>query len=342
IEQILIDGAKKALKKHYDVSVDAIELQATRKDFQGDITLVVFPLLRHIKGNPVTIGETLGQYLQDELDEVKSFNVVKGFLNLVYTDAYFFKAFNSIRDEDNYGLTPVSDDAETVMVEYSSPNKNNPLRHDNVRNNLLGYAVAEIIGATGKKVYKTQIINDRGIHICKSMLAWQKFAEKDAQGNRLTPESTGVKGDKFVGDFYVKFDKAYKAEIANLVADGMPEEEAKKKAPLLQEAKAMLKKWEEGDVEVVALWKTMNSWVYKGFEETYTNLGVDFDKNYYESNTYLLGKETIEDGLERGVFFKKDDGSVWIDLTADGLDEKLVLRADGTAVYMTQDIGTAI
>lgn len=342
IQQIIIKKAKEAIQKQYDASVDEIELQPTRKDFEGDITLVVFPLLRVIKGNPVKIGEEIGSFLKEELDEIADFNVVKGFLNLVISDDYYLNFFNTILEDEQFGLKKVAADAETIMVEYSSPNTNKPLHLGHVRNNLLGYSVAEILKASGRKVYKTQIINDRGIHICKSMVAWQKFADKDENGNRITPASEGVKGDKFVGDFYVKFDQVYKQEIAELVEKGIPEKEAKKQASLMQEAQETLKKWESGDEETVEIWKMMNSWVYKGFEETYKNLGVDFDKNYYESNTYLLGKEIIQSGLEKGVFYKKDDGSVWIDLSADGLDEKLVLRADGTAVYMTQDIGTAV
>lgn len=342
IQQILTQKAQAAIKQIYDVKIENIELQPTRKDFEGDITWVVFPLLRHIKGNPVKIGEVLGETLKREIDEVEDFNVVKGFLNLVLSDAYYLGLFNSIKDNSEFGKTKPLDTAKTIMVEYSSPNTNKPLHLGHVRNNLLGYAVAEILKATGNTVYKTQIINDRGIHICKSMVAWQNFAEKDKDGNRMTPKSTKMKGDKFVGKFYVKFDKEYKKQIATLLEKGKSEEEAKKEAPLMQEAKSMLKKWERGDEKTIDLWKTMNNWVYKGFEETYKNLGVDFDKNYYESDTYLLGKDIIEKGLEKGVFYRKRDNSVWIDLSDDGLDEKLVLRTDGTAVYMTQDIGTAV
>lgn len=342
IQQILTQKAKEALKKNYDVSVETIELQPTRKDFEGDITLVVFPLLKHIKANPVKIGEELGEFLKNEVEEVNDFNVVKGFLNIVFSDDYFLNFFNGIKQNADFGFKKPSDKAETIMVEYSSPNTNKPLHLGHVRNNLLGYSIAEILKAAGKNVYKTQIINDRGIHICKSMVAWQNFAVKDENGKRETPLSTGKKGDKFVGDFYVRFDTEYKKQIEELVKGGMPEKEAKTKASLLIEAKEMLRKWEVEDEMTLALWETMNDWVYEGFAVTYNNLGVDFDKNYYESNTYLLGKKVIQDGLEKGVFFRKDDGSVWIDLSDEGLNEKLVLRADGTSVYMTQDIGTAI
>ncbi|HEY9169080.1 MAG TPA: arginine--tRNA ligase [Lutibacter sp.] len=327
---------KKGLKEVYDVIVDSVDFQATNKDFEGDITVVIFALLRYIKGNPVEIGNKLGAYLKENVPEVTDFNVVKGFLNLVISDDYFLNTFNNIYKTKNFGFVEANPVEKAVMVEYSSPNTNKPLHLGHIRNNLLGYSVAEIIKASGKNVYKTQIINDRGIHICKSMLAWQRF------GNGKTPESTGLKGDKLVGNYYVAFDKAYKEEIAQLIAAGTTEEDAKKQAPILLEAQEMLLKWEAGDEAVVSLWKMMNAWVYKGFEQTYKELGVDFDKNYYESLTYLLGKDVVADGLDRGVFYKKEDGSVWIDLTADGLDEKIVLRSDGTAVYMTQDIGTAI
>jgi len=336
MQNSLTQAIKKGFKEIYDIDVDSVEFQATNKDFEGDITVVVFALLRYIKGNPVEIGTKLGTYLKENVPEVADFNVVKGFLNLVIADEFFLNAFNEIYKTQNFGFVAPNPFEKAVMVEYSSPNTNKPLHLGHIRNNLLGYSVAEIIKASGKKVYKTQIINDRGIHICKSMLAWQRF------GHGATPESTGLKGDKLVGNYYVAFDKAYKEEIAQLIAEGKTEEEAKKQAPILLEAQEMLLKWEAGDEAVVSLWKTMNEWVYKGFEQTYKELGVDFDKNYYESITYLLGKDVVATGLEKGVFYKKDDGSVWIDLTADGLDEKIVLRSDGTAVYMTQDIGTAI
>tara|TARA_R110000751_G_scaffold29734_1_gene76491 strand:- start:236054 stop:237832 length:1779 start_codon:yes stop_codon:yes gene_type:complete len=324
-----------AAKQLYQVDLPTVEFQPTRKDFEGDITVVVFPMLRHIKGNPVQIGTKIGEYLVANVDEVLKCNVVQGFLNIVIDNSYYLNFFNSIFDEADFGyVKSQSDDA--VMVEYSSPNTNKPLHLGHIRNNLLGYSVAEILKASGKKVYKTQIINDRGIHICKSMLAWQKFGEGE------TPESSGLKGDHLVGKYYVAFDKAYKEQIAELIEAGTPKEKAEKEAPILLEAQDMLRKWEAGDDEVVSLWKKMNGWVYEGFDITYKNLGVDFDTLYYESDTYLLGRDVVKDGLERGIFFKKQDGSVWIDLTEDGLDEKIVLRSDGTAVYMTQDIGTAI
>jgi len=336
IQQTLKSAVQEGFESIYKTTIDTVEFQATRKDFEGDITIVVFPFLRVIKGNPVEIATNLGTYLKDHVSSVTEFNVVKGFLNLVINDAYYTAQFNELYAASDYGFKkPVGNDT-SVMVEYSSPNTNKPLHLGHIRNNLLGYSVAEIIKAAGKKVYKTQIINDRGIHICKSMLAWQRY------GNGETPASTGLKGDKLVGNYYVKFDQEYKKEIQSLIADGIAEAEAKKQAPILIEAQEMLRKWEAGDTEVVALWKTMNNWVYDGFEVTYRNLGVDFDNYYYESNTYLLGKEFVTEGLSKGVFFKKEDGSVWCDLTDEGLDEKIVLRADGTAVYMTQDIGTAI
>jgi len=336
MQNILQTAIKKGVKEIYNTAIESVEFQATKKDFEGDITVVVFALLRVIKGNPVEIGTKIGEYLKENVEQVSDFNVVKGFLNLVISDSYFTSNFNTIYSTPNFGYVTPKANEKAVMVEYSSPNTNKPLHLGHIRNNLLGYSVAEIMKASGKKVYKTQIINDRGIHICKSMLAWQRF------GNGETPESTGLKGDKLVGNYYVKFDQEYKKEIAQLIAEGKTEEEAKKQAPLLIEAQKMLLKWEAGDKEIVTLWKTMNQWVYTGFDETYKELGVDFDKNYYESNTYLLGKDIVADGLEKGIFYKKEDGSVWIDLTDEGLDEKIVLRADGTAVYMTQDIGTAI
>ena len=318
----------------FETTLPTVEFQTTRKDFDGDITIVVFPMLRYKKGNPAQIGESLGEYLVEKIQEVIAYNVVKGFLNLVIDDRIYLESFNAIHSQDNFGFTTSPKDV--VMVEYSSPNTNKPLHLGHVRNNLLGYSVAEILKASGNKVYKTQIINDRGIHICKSMLAWKRF------GNSKTPVSTGMKGDSFVGKYYVKFNDEYKKEISTLIVDGMSEDDAKKQAPILIEAQQMLLKWEAGESETVALWEMMNSWVYEGFKITYKNLGVDFDTLYYESNTYLLGKDVIEDGITRGVFLKKGDGSVWCDLTDEGLDEKLVLRSDGTAVYMTQDIGTAI
>jgi len=326
----------KYIQDNHDIDVQSFEFQLTRKEFKGDLTLVVFPLLKHIKTNPVQLGEQIGDYLSKNSSLVSEFNVVKGFLNLSLTEFYFADLVNTMSQDENFGFRKVTPTSQKVMVEYSSPNTNKPLHLGHIRNNLLGFSVAEIQKAAGKHVYKTQIINDRGIHICKSMLAWQKY------GDGETPESSGVKGDHLVGRYYVEFDKAYKSEIKDLLKEGKTEEEAKKQAPILLEAQNMLKLWEAGDPEVVELWKTMNQWVYDGFETTYANLGVDFDKNYYESDTYLLGKDHIKSGLETGVFFTKDDGSVWIDLSDDGLDEKIVLRSDGTAVYMTQDIGTAI
>ncbi|WP_121343275.1 arginine--tRNA ligase [Flavobacterium sp. 120] len=340
LPQILTPSIEKAVKVLFDVTIDKVEFQTTRKEFEGDITMVIFPLLKVVKSNPVELGNKIGNYLVENLAEVSRFNVVSGFLNIVISDDYYLDFFGEIKDDVKFGFVTPSrsfgTEDKAVMVEYSSPNTNKPLHLGHVRNNLLGYSVAEIIKASGKKVYKTQIINDRGIHICKSMLAWQKF------GNGQTPESTGLKGDKLVGNYYVAFDKAYKEEIAQLMSAGKTEEEAKKQAPIILEAQEMLLKWEAGDDAVITLWKTMNQWVYDGFAKTYKNLGVDFDCFYYESNTYLLGKDVVQIGLDRGVFEKDPDGSVWIDLTDEGLDRKIVLRSDGTAVYMTQDIGTAI
>lgn len=335
LQELLTTKIQEAVQANFEQQIDKVEFQSTRKDFEGDITMVVFPLLKIIKGNPVAIGNTIGEYLVKHVDIVEKFNVVQGFLNIVIADKYYTDIFEEAYQNKSFGQHQLEDE-KAIMVEYSSPNTNKPLHLGHIRNNLLGYSVAEILKASGNKVYKTQIINDRGIHICKSMLAWQKF------GDGETPESTSLKGDKLVGNYYVKFDQEYKKEIEALVADGMAEDEAKKQAPLMLEAQEMLRKWEAGDEEVVALWKKMNQWVYDGFAETYDNLGVDFDSYYYESDTYLLGKDVVEEGLQKGIFYKKEDGSVWIDLTDEGLDEKLVLRADGTAVYMTQDIGTAI
>jgi arginyl-tRNA synthetase len=330
----------------YNTEIPTVEFQATRKEFEGDITVVVFPMLRFKKGNPVQIGEELGKYLVNNIPEITNYNVVKGFLNLVIADTFYTKFFHTAYSDSNFGFVSTTEDEKAVMVEYSSPNTNKPLHLGHVRNNLLGYAVAEIIKAAGKKVYKTQIINDRGIHICKSMLAWEKYAPNGSDGKKETPETTLnpelKKGDKLVGSYYVKFDQEYKKEIVQLIADGKTEEAAKKEAPLLVAAHQMLLKWEAGDTHVVSLWKEMNSWVYSGFEVTYKDMGVNFDTLYYESDTYLLGKDVVAQGIAKGVFYKKEDGAVWCDLTEDGLDEKIVLRSDGTAVYMTQDIGTAI
>mgnify|MGYP000152924681 FL=1 len=336
IQNTIESYIKKGFLKIYQIEIPSVEFQATRKEFKGDITVVIFPLLRYIKGNPTEIGEKLGNYLLENVAEVINFNVINGFLNLVIEDGYFLKLFNLMNQNPTFGFESPKESDKAMMVEYSSPNTNKPLHLGHVRNNLLGFAVAEIIKASGKKVYKTQIINDRGIHICKSMLAWKLF------GNGETPASTGLKGDKLVGNYYVKFDQEYKKQIAQFVEKGISEDEAKKTAPILLEAQEMLRKWENEDEETVSLWKKMNQWVYKGFEVTYKNLGVNFDALYYESDTYLLGKDVVAQGIEKGVFYKKEDGSVWCDLTDEGLDEKIVLRSDGTAVYITQDIGTAI
>jgi len=324
------------LAASYTIDITEFEFQQTRKEFEGDITLVVFSLLRYIKANPVVLGNEIGAYLVSEFTWVNDFNVVKGFLNLSIADDFYVAQLHQIAAIPNFGHLAINPEKGVALVEYSSPNTNKPLHLGHIRNNLLGYSVAKIIEASGKKVVKTQIINDRGIHICKSMVAWQKF------GKGTTPASEGIKGDKFVGNYYVRFDQEYKKEIHALMTNGSSEDEAKANAPLFQEAQAMLRDWEAGEPAVVDLWKTMNAWVYKGFEVTYTNLGVTFDSLYYESETYLLGKALIEEGIQKNIFFKKEDGSVWIDLTEDGLDEKLLLRSDGTAVYMTQDLGTAL
>ena len=335
LQESLSQHIKQAFLTLYNTPLPSVEFQATRKDFEGDLTVVTFSMLRTVKMNPAQLGEDLGAYLSENDEKIVGYNVVKGFLNLVISDAYFLDVFQTINANPSFGfVTPSSDQA--MMVEYSSPNTNKPLHLGHVRNNLLGYSVAEILKASGRKVYKTQIINDRGIHICKSMVAWQRY------GSNETPESTGLKGDKLVGNYYVKFDQVYKQEINGLEAKGLSTANAKAQAPILVEAQEMLLKWEAGDKAVVSLWKQMNAWVYAGFEVTYNALGVNFDSYYYESQTYLLGKSFINEGLQSGVFIKKEDGSVWCDLTPDGLDEKIVLRSDGTAVYMTQDIGTAI
>lgn len=334
LQQILTTKIQEAVQSLFGTTIERVEFQATRRDFEGDITFVIFPLVKVIKGNPVEIGNKIGDYLVANTTEVVRFNVVSGFLNIVISDEYYLDFFNQIKNNENFGI--VTQGEEAVMVEYASPNTNKPLHLGHVRNVLLGYSVAQILKASGKKVYKTQVINDRGIHICKSMLAWKKF------GNGETPESTGLKGDKLVGNYYVAFDKEYKNQINELVAQGKSEDEAKKQAPIMLEAQQMLLDWEAGKPEVMDLWNMMNGWVYEGFDVTYKNIGVDFDKNYYESDTYLLGKDLVEEGLSKGVFYRKEDGSVWIDLTSEGLDEKLVLRSDGTSVYITQDIGTAI
>ena len=334
IQEFIEKSIKSSFDKIFQMKPKTIELQQTKKEFEGDITLVVFPFVKELKMSPKEIAEKIGDYLL-EINSVVSYNVVSGFLNLSISDNHYLDFFNSVKDDSRYGFSKtISKDA--VMVEYSSPNTNKPLHLGHIRNNLLGYSMSEIYKASGRKVYKTQIINDRGIHICKSMIAWLEY------GNGKTPASTNTKGDKFVGDYYIKFDKEYKIQIEELVKNGSSDEDARQNASILLRAKEMLIKWESGDRDVVELWKKMNSWVYEGFEETYKKLGVDFDSYYYESDTYLLGKEFISTGLKSGIFYKKDDGSVWCDLTEDGLDEKIVLRADGTAVYMTQDIGTAV
>ena len=331
----IIEAAVKAVKALYQTDLDVadINLQPTRKEFEGQITIVTFPFTKISRKSPEQTGAEIGEFLRSEVKEIAGFNVIKGFLNISLSDEYWLdKFYTEILPDDFATFKP---NGKKVMVEYSSPNTNKPLHLGHVRNNLLGYSVAEILKADGYEVVKANLVNDRGIHICKSMLAWQKF------GNGETPGSTGEKGDHLVGKYYVLFDKEYKSQIEELKSYGQTEEEAKKNAPIIKETQEMLQQWEAGNEEVIGLWKTMNLWVYDGFGKTYNALGVDFDQFYYESNTYLLGKDIVDEGLEKGVFFRKDDGSVWIDLTADGLDEKLVLRADGTSVYMTQDLGTA-
>lgn len=335
-EQIIAQKVVEVVKQKYgaEVAENQVQIQKTLPEFEGDLTVVVFPFLKFSKTNPIETGNQIGEVLSAELDEVESFNVIKGFLNLSLNQDNWNALLNKVSN-DSFG-TIQKEEKNTLMVEYSSPNTNKPLHLGHIRNNFLGYSVAEILKAAGNEVIKTQIINDRGIHICKSMISWLRF------GNGDTPDSTGMKGDHLVGKYYVEFDKHYKVEMEALMADGMSKEEAMQEAPLFKEAQLMLKKWEQGDKEVVELWEKMNSWVYDGFKSTYEAMGVDFDKLYYESDTYLLGKQVVEEGLSKGVFYKREDGSVWCDLTDEGLDEKLVLRKDGTAVYMTQDIGTAI
>ncbi len=335
IQELLIEKTVEAVNALYgsEIPVSQLALQETRKEFEGQLTIVVFPVTRFSKKSPEVTGTEIGEYLKSQIKEIEAFNVIKGFLNLSFTDAYWIEQLNSQILDPQFAQFPKN--GKKVMVEYSSPNTNKPLHLGHVRNNLLGFSVAEILNAAGFEVIKANLVNDRGIHICKSMLAWQKF------GEGRTPESTGIKGDHLVGEYYVVFDKEYKKEIDALKAEGQTEEEAKKNAPLIKEAQAMLQQWEAGNEEVISLWKTMNAWVYAGFDETYKQLGVAFDKFYYESDTYLLGKDIIQEGLDKGVFFKKEDNSVWIDLTEEGLDEKLVLRGDGTSVYITQDLGTA-
>lgn len=337
IEDKLVASVISGLKAIYgqDVPAAQVQLQKTKKEFEGHLTLVVFPFLRMSKKGPEQTAQEIGEYLKANEPAVAAFNVIKGFLNLTIASAAWIELLNEIHADAQYGIVSADENAPLVMIEYSSPNTNKPLHLGHVRNNLLGNALANIVMANGNKVVKTNIVNDRGIHICKSMLAWQKY------GNGETPESSGKKGDHLVGDYYVAFDKHYKAEVAELMEKGMTKEEAEAASPLMNEAREMLVKWEAGDPEVRALWQMMNNWVYEGFDETYRKMGVGFDKIYYESNTYLEGKEKVMEGLEKGFFFKKEDGSVWADLTAEGLDHKLLLRGDGTSVYMTQDIGTA-
>lgn len=336
IRDRITEEVRGILQELYSLEVEQVDLQDTRKDFEGDVTLVVFPYLRASRKKPEDTAEEIGNALVSRMPELSKFNVVKGFLNLVVGGDQWSALFTQIASSEQWGFTPVNESSPSAMVEFSSPNTNKPLHLGHIRNNLLGASVSKILNAGGKKVVNVQIVNDRGIHICKSMLAWQRYGEGE------TPESSGMKGDKLVGKYYVAFEKHYRTQVAKLVEEGLSEKEAEAKAPLLLEAQEMLKKWEAGDDEVVNLWKKMNQWVYDGFDATYARLGTEFDKNYYESETYLLGKADVDRGLESGVFYKKDDGSVWIDLTADGLDEKLVLRKDGTSVYITQDIGTAI
>ena len=338
IEQKLVTAVINGLKALYgqDVPAAQVQLQKTKKEFEGHLTLVVFPFLRMSRKGPEQTAQEIGEYLKaNEPEVVAAFNVIKGFLNLTIASSAWIELLNGIHADARYGLTDAAPDAPLVMIEYSSPNTNKPLHLGHVRNNLLGNALAKIIAANGNRVVKTNIVNDRGIHICKSMLAWLKY------GNGETPESSGKKGDHLIGDYYVAFDKHYKAEVAGLMEKGMTKEEAEAASPLMKEAREMLVKWEAGDSEVRALWKKMNDWVYAGFDETYKMMGVSFDKIYYESNTYLEGKKKVLEGLEKGIFYRKEDGSVWADLTGEGLDHKLLLRSDGTSVYMTQDIGTA-
>jgi arginyl-tRNA synthetase len=326
--------AKEFIQAEYNVALENIDLVPTKKEFEGDITLVAFSMLRSVKANPQELCNQLGTALCSSIEDLTSFNVVKGFLNLSISDSYLLGEFETIFETPNFGSHPST--GRTIMVEYSSPNTNKPLHLGHIRNNVLGYSVAQILKAAGNEVIKTQIINDRGIHICKSMVAWQRF------GDNETPETSGLKGDHLVGKYYVVFDQKYREEQEILIEKGMSKEEAATEAPIFKEAQELLRLWESGDQEVIRLWEMMNGWVYKGFNQTYKDLGVDFDHLYYESDTYLLGRDIIEDGLEKSVFFEKEDGSVWADLTDEGLDEKLVLRRDGTAVYMTQDLGTAV
>lgn len=337
LEQSIAKATAQAVKSLYGIDVDAdkIQIQKTKKEFQGDVTVVTFAFSKAAHKSPDAIGQEIGEYLKNNAKEVSDFNVIKGFLNISVAKTQWIDTLNRINKDDNFGIKSVEDNAPLVMIEYSSPNTNKPLHLGHVRNNLLGYSLSKIMTANGNKVVKTNIVNDRGIHICKSMLAWQKW------GENITPEAAGKKGDHLVGDFYVLFDKKYKEQVNELMAKGESEEEAKKNTPLIKEAQEMLRKWEAGDKEVRELWSMMNQWVYQGFDESYKRLGVAFDKIYYESDTYLVGKQKVEEGLAKGEFYKREDGSVWANLEKDGLDEKLLLRSDGTSVYMTQDIGTA-
>lgn len=337
IEENISKAVVGAVKSLYGIEVaeNGIQLQKTKSDFEGDITLVVFPFTKTARKQPEVIGNEIGQWLTENTDIVDKYNVIKGFLNLSISKDNWISTLNNIYNDKKYGTKEETPESPLMMIEYSSPNTNKPLHLGHVRNNLLGYSISQIQKANGWKVVKTNIVNDRGIHICKSMLAWLKY------GNGETPASTGMKGDHLIGKYYVEFDKHYKAELKELQAKGMSEDEAKANSSLMKEAQAMLLKWEQNDPEIRSLWQMMNEWVYAGFDETYKRLGVDFDKIYYESNTYLEGKEKVEEGLKKGIFYRREDGSVWADLTSDGLDEKLLLRSDGTSVYMTQDIGTA-
>ena len=326
----------KYFQNKYNISLNLFDFQLTRKEFDGDITLVVYPILKYVKLNPQEISKDIGEYLINSSSIISSYNIISGFLNFTISNNYYIKILNEIIHNDDYGLKKIDNNSKTIIVEFSSPNTNKPLHLGHIRNNLLGDSVAKILEANGNKVVKTQIINDRGIHICKSMVSWKLY------GNGDTPEKANIKGDKFVGDFYVLFEKKYRLEIDRLIKKGHSEEFAKNKSPILLKAKEMLSKWEIGEKEVISLWNKMNKWVYKGFDITYKKLGITFDSNYYESMTYLLGKKIIEKGINKNVFFRKDDGSVWIDLKSEGLDEKLLLRSDGTSVYMTQDLGTAV
>ncbi|QZT37833.1 arginine--tRNA ligase [Halosquirtibacter xylanolyticus] len=337
IEVIIKSKVKEAIAALYQSDIDEsqVQIQQTRKEFDGDKTVVVFPFLRVSKKSPEVTAQEIGDYLKENLEEISDYNIVKGFLNLSISTAYWVGVLNEISGNPQYGFKPVTEDSELVMIEYSSPNTNKPLHLGHIRNNLLGFSISEIMEANGNKVVKTNIVNDRGIHICKSMYAWIK------EGNGETPESSNKKGDHLVGEYYVKFDKMYKQQVNELVAEGMSEDEAKEKAPCMIDTRDLLRKWENKDEETIALWRKMNGWVYKGFDETYKRLGVSFDKIYYESDTYLTGRDEVLRGLKEGEFIQEDDGSVWADLESDGLDKKILLRSDGTSVYMTQDIGTA-